>query len=132
MSNFSIKTLEQLLPHAKIVPAVNQVELHPMLPQPELLEYCREKGILLTAYSPFGQDNHLAFQDETLKSIAKAHGECSVAQVIVSWSVLRGTAVVAKSEKVERLKENATVREFEDWQILRLTRSSLLSSLQSK
>lgn len=54
VSNFSIKTLEQLLPHCTVLPAVNQVELHPCLPQNDLKEYCESKGILLTAYSPLG------------------------------------------------------------------------------
>lgn len=55
VSNFSIKTLEQLLAKANVVPANNQVELHPCLPQEGLKKYCDEKGILLTAYSPFGR-----------------------------------------------------------------------------
>ncbi|KZV92279.1 Aldo/keto reductase, partial [Exidia glandulosa HHB12029] len=50
VSNFSIKLLNQLLPHCTVVPAMNQVELHPCYPQHELLEYCKSKGILLTAY----------------------------------------------------------------------------------
>ena len=54
VSNFSIKTLETLLPHAKVIPVTNQVETHPFLPQFELQKYCESKGILLTAYSPLG------------------------------------------------------------------------------
>lgn len=54
VSNFSIKNLEILLPHAKVIPVTNQVEMHPCYPQNELKKYCEEKGILLTAYSPFG------------------------------------------------------------------------------
>jgi len=54
VSNFSIKTLEILLPHVRVVPAVNQVEVHPCLPQVDLRRYCREKGILIVAYSPLG------------------------------------------------------------------------------
>ena len=54
VSNFTIKHLEKLLTYAKIVPAVNQVELHPQLPQNDLLKYCESKGIHLTAYSPLG------------------------------------------------------------------------------
>jgi glycerol 2-dehydrogenase (NADP+) len=58
VSNFSIKTLEQLLPHCSIIPATNQVELHPCLPQNELKAFCEAKGILLTAYSPLGELGH--------------------------------------------------------------------------
>jgi len=54
VSNFSIKTLEILLPHVKVVPTVNQVEVHPCLPQEDLRKYCEEKGILIVAYSPLG------------------------------------------------------------------------------
>ena len=54
VSNFSIKTLESLLPHVKVVPAVNQVEVHPCLPQEDLRKYCEERGILIVAYSPLG------------------------------------------------------------------------------
>ena len=138
VSNFSIKTLEQLLPHAKVVPAVNQVELHPALPQYDLKAYCDAKGILLTAYSPFGETNSIkqivlilsmivnrAFlayvtgqpdpnnmallKDSTVSEIASKTGS-SVGQVLVSWAVQRGTAVVPKSEKEERIKQNITVR----------------------
>jgi glycerol 2-dehydrogenase (NADP+) len=56
VSNFSVKTLKQLLPHCSIVPATNQVELHPCLPQNDLKTFCEEKGILLTAYSPLGEN----------------------------------------------------------------------------
>jgi aryl-alcohol dehydrogenase-like predicted oxidoreductase len=55
VSNFSVKNLSELLSTAKIVPAVNQVESHPYLPQQSLDRFCRDKGIILTAYSPLGQ-----------------------------------------------------------------------------
>src|SRR6266576_4718309 len=55
VSNFSIKTLSALLPHCKVVPVTNQVEMHPCLPQEDLKSFCEEKGILLTAYSPLGE-----------------------------------------------------------------------------
>lgn len=55
VSNFSVKTLNELLPHCTVVPATNQVELHPCLPSFELKAFCDEKGILLTAYSPLGR-----------------------------------------------------------------------------
>ena len=55
VSNFSIKNLEILLPHCKVVPVTNQVQLHPCLPETELKAYCEANGILLTGYSPFGE-----------------------------------------------------------------------------
>ena len=65
VSNYSIKNLEKILSVAKIVPAANQVELHPENPQWELLEFCKAKGIHVTAYSPLGStDSPLIKRDE--------------------------------------------------------------------
>jgi glycerol 2-dehydrogenase (NADP+) len=54
VSNFSVKTLNELLPHIKVTPAVNQVEVHPCLPQDDLIKYCKERGIQVVAYLPLG------------------------------------------------------------------------------
>ncbi|KAF7375875.1 aldo/keto reductase [Mycena sanguinolenta] len=70
VSNFSIKTLEQLLPHCSIIPATNQVELHPCLPQTKLKAFCEDRGILLTAYSPLGRSTTF-MEDTTIKDIAE-------------------------------------------------------------
>ncbi|KAH9838083.1 Aldo/keto reductase [Rhodofomes roseus] len=105
VSNFSIKTLTELLAHTSIVPAINQVELHPCLPQHELLNFCSERGILLTAYSPVGKAKFA--DDPSITSIAAAHGRgVTNAQVLLSWGVQRGTAVIPKTVHAERLKEN--------------------------
>ncbi|PSS31102.1 hypothetical protein PHLCEN_2v2358 [Hermanssonia centrifuga] len=108
VSNFSIKTLEVLLPQCTIIPATNQVELHPCLPQFGLKEYCDSKGILLTAYSPFGQGNPLFFKDPDFIAVAENH-KATVAQVAVSWAVQRGTVPIPKSANVERMKANITL-----------------------
>ncbi|KAH8118772.1 Aldo/keto reductase [Phellopilus nigrolimitatus] len=116
VSNFSIKTLDVLLPKANIIPAVNQVELHPFLPQVELKKYCETKGIILTAYSPFGQpvkDNMALLEEPIIGEIAKRTG-LSVGQVLVSWAVQRGTVVIPKSEKEERIKQNITLVKLSD------------------
>ncbi len=65
VSNFSIKNLEILLKEASVVPVTNQIELHPLYPQFELQEYCKEKGILLTAYSPLGQTIYSCMDDRS-------------------------------------------------------------------
>ncbi|KAI8983405.1 Aldo/keto reductase [Trametes punicea] len=105
VSNFSIKTLSELLPHANVVPAVNQVELHPCLPQHDLLAFCADKGILLTAYTPLGK--HKFADDPTIRAIAEAHGPgVTSVQVLLSWGVQRGTAVIPKTLRAERLREN--------------------------
>ncbi|EPQ53933.1 hypothetical protein GLOTRDRAFT_130332 [Gloeophyllum trabeum ATCC 11539] len=113
VSNFSIKTLNELLPHCKFVPATNQVELHPCLPQHELKTFCESKGILLTAYSPLGRPMTdgtppIFFRHETILSVAEKKN-ATPAQVVVSWGVQRGTVVVPKSENVERMKQNITL-----------------------
>lgn len=108
VSNFSIKTLTELLEHANVVPAVNQVELHPCLPQHDLLKFCAEKGMLLTAYTPLGKAKFV--DDPVIREIAEAHGPgVTGAQVLLSWGVQRGTAVIPKTLHPERLKENLDV-----------------------
>lgn len=99
VANFSIPNLERLLKTAKVVPAVNQIELHPYLPQFKLLEYCESKGIHCSAYSPLGSSQSTLLQDETLSSIAKAHNK-SIAQILISWGITR-TSVLPKSVNPE-------------------------------
>jgi len=108
VSNFSVQNLEKLLAKAKIVPADNQVELHPCHPDHELLEYSKSKGIHLTAYCPLGQYESPFFEDPALLSIAKRN-EKTVSQVVLSWAVQRGTAVVPKSANEGRMKQNLDV-----------------------
>jgi len=107
VSNFSIKTLEHLLPHCEIIPATNQVELHPCLPQTELKAYCEAKNILLTGYSPLGQGTFL-IENTTIKALAEKIST-SPAQVVISWAVKRGTITIPKSENKERMLANITL-----------------------
>ncbi|KAF7792257.1 hypothetical protein EIP86_003293 [Pleurotus ostreatoroseus] len=105
VSNFSIKNLEILLPHCKVVPVTNQVQLHPCLPETELKAFCEVKGILLTGYSPFGSTNPLFFKDPEFQRVVAAHN-VTPGQIALSWSVQRGTAVVPKSANPVRMKQN--------------------------
>ena len=100
--------LASLLDHPRsiIVPAVNQVEAHPCLPQHRLLEFCRNRGILLVAYSPVGEQEFVSDQD--IQAISRRLNITS-AQVILSWAVQQGTAVEPKSEHEARLAENISV-----------------------
>ncbi|KAF8962183.1 Aldo/keto reductase [Flammula alnicola] len=106
VSNFSVKTLTHLLRHTRIVPAVNQVEAHPCLPQHTLLSFCKTRGILLTAYTPLGK--HKYSSDKVIASISKDHN-VTAAQVLLSWGVQRGTSVIPKTENLQRLKENLSI-----------------------
>ncbi|KZV96153.1 Aldo/keto reductase [Exidia glandulosa HHB12029] len=100
VSNFSVPYLERLLKTAKVVPAVNQVELHPALPQRELRKYCVDKGIVLTSYSPLGSDNSPLLKDKLILKIAEAHG-CSAAQILISYQVHQPERIIANSKLVE-------------------------------
>lgn len=112
VSNFGVPLLESLLKTTTIVPAVNQVELHPCFPRLKLQDYCEKNGILLTAYSPIGQPQPGSVSplltDEDVVRIAKKHG-ATEGQVALSWGVQKGIVVVPKSENLERMKNNITV-----------------------
>lgn len=108
VSNFTIAALEDLLKTAKVVPAVNQVELHPYLPQDDLLEFSKKHNIHLTAYSPLG--NNLAgatrvVEDPEVVKIAEKLGK-TPAQVLISWAAQRGTSVIPKSVNPSRIESN--------------------------
>lgn len=107
ISNFNIPKIEKLLsdPEVTIVPACNQVEMHPCLPQPELLEYCKLKNILVQCYSPLGSTGAPVLEDKTLKDIS-IKKNVSPACVTLSWGVGRGTVVLPKSVNPERIASN--------------------------
>lgn len=84
VSNYSKKYLEELLPKAKIIPAVNQIENHPSLPQQEIRDICAEKGILITAYSPLGSTGSPMFKTEEVVKVAEKKG-VSPASVLLSY-----------------------------------------------
>ncbi|KDQ24183.1 putative aldo-keto reductase [Pleurotus ostreatus PC15] len=118
VSNFSIKNLEILLKSAKVVPAVNQVEMHPYLAQPELLEYCKNKGILVAAYTPTGYQDVLT--NPTIVELAGKYG-VAPAQVVLAWHVARGVVAVPKSSNKERQKQNITLPTLEPSDIAKIT-----------
>jgi len=105
ISNFNVPRIEELIKDAKTVPAVNQVELHPYLPQNDLLAYCKSKGIHVTAYSPLGSTNSSLTKEDVIVEIAKKYGKTE-AQVLISWGAQRGTSVIPKSVTPERVESN--------------------------
>ncbi|KAF7366654.1 Reductase-like protein [Mycena sanguinolenta] len=110
---YSKRYLEQLLPHATIVPAVNQIENHPALPQQEIVDLCKEKGIHIMAYSPLGSTGGPLMEAEPVKKIAEKHG-VSPSTVLLSYHksaddwiiVSRGSTVLAKSVTPARIDAN--------------------------
>ena len=102
-----MRSLNILLETAMIVPAVNQIEMHPHQAQPELLEFCKQHGIILTAYSPTGYSQ--VASDQKIVELAQKHG-VTPAQISLAWHVARGTSAVPKSTNSERQKGNLFVR----------------------
>ena len=84
VSNYSVQYLEELLPHATAIPAANQIENHPSLPQQEIVDYCNKKGIHITAYSPLGSTGSPLFTAEPIVAVAQKRG-VSPASVLLSW-----------------------------------------------
>ncbi|XP_047960261.1 non-functional NADPH-dependent codeinone reductase 2-like isoform X3 [Salvia hispanica] len=110
VSNFSSKKLLEILATAKIPPAVNQVEVNPCWQQKKLIQFCKEKGILVVAYAPLGAfrtfyGTNRVMESQVLKQIAEAKGK-TVAQVALRWAYEQGIGVVAKSFNRERMEEN--------------------------
>jgi L-glyceraldehyde reductase len=108
VSNFTYKTLQALVEKTGIVPAVNQIERHPILPSKELIDYAKEKNIHITAYSAFGNnffDIPLLITRPEVKAIAEKKG-ATPAQVILAWSQVGGHSVIPKSVTPSRIAEN--------------------------
>jgi diketogulonate reductase-like aldo/keto reductase len=119
VSNFMVEHLTRLLDVATVVPAVNQIEVHPYFQQREVQTVGAQHGILTQAWSPIGgitfyRDGSLGstLQDPVIGQIAKAHDR-SPAQVMLRWHVQEGRSVIPKSTKPERIAENIDVFDFE-------------------
>ncbi|KAI5819610.1 NADP-dependent oxidoreductase domain-containing protein [Pyronema omphalodes] len=113
VSNFSEAYLKELLKEAKIIPAVNQIENHPLLPQDNLVKFCQQNGILVTAYSPFGSAGGPLLSDETVIKVAQKHG-ISTGNVLINYQLQRGIATIPKSITPTRIDENAKVVKLTD------------------
>ncbi|MDZ4065146.1 MAG: aldo/keto reductase [Coriobacteriia bacterium] len=102
--------LEQLLDHAAIAPMVNQIEYHPWLQQPDLLQVCGRLGIAIEAWGPLMR-GHLA-EEPALSEVGARHGK-SAAQVALRWALQNGVSVIPKAVHEERVRENAVIFDFE-------------------
>ena len=103
VSNFLPHHLDALLETVRVIPAVNQVRLAPGVYQEEVVDYCREKGILLEAWGPFGQGE--LFEKKEVQEIAAKHGK-SVAQIALAWSLAEGFLPLPKSVTASRIQSN--------------------------
>lgn len=124
ISNFPGALIQDLLRGAKIKPAVLQIEHHPYLQQPRLIEYVQSQGIAITAYSSFGPQSFVElnhprvndvkplFEHDVIKSVAEKANK-TPAQVLLRWATQRGLAVIPKSNNPDRLLSNLKVNDFD-------------------
>jgi diketogulonate reductase-like aldo/keto reductase len=131
VANYSLRYLKQLLPEATIVPAVNQIENHPSLPQQEIVDFCHEKGIHVTAYSPLGSTGSPMMKEPAVIKVAENKG-VTPACVLLSYhsefslwkstsicsdencTVARGNSVLSKSITPERIKANMQIVKLDE------------------
>ncbi len=109
VSNFQIHHIRELAERSDVVPAVNQVELHPYLQQRKLSEYCMEHNIVVEAWSPIAKGN--VVNEPVLQTIGAAHGKTPV-QVALRWGLQREIVVIPKSIQPNRIRSNAQVFDF--------------------
>ncbi|KAM3428305.1 hypothetical protein MY4824_008916 [Beauveria thailandica] len=123
VSNFNIRKVQKILDTCTIKPAVNQVEIHPYLLESDLIKFCNENGVHVTAFSPLGGMPAAAvaananvpgpLHHEVIKSIAEKHG-LSPAQVLLKWGLQRGTSVIPKAFTPSHIADNFAVLALED------------------
>jgi 2,5-diketo-D-gluconate reductase A len=111
VSNFQIPHLERLRLETGVIPAINQVEVHPYLPQGDLRAYHKEHGIVTEAWSPLAKGGDL-LGEQLIQDIAGKHGK-SPAQVVLRWHVQLGNVIIPKSVNARRMAENLDILDFE-------------------
>jgi diketogulonate reductase-like aldo/keto reductase len=110
VSNYLVPHLEELLAHAKVAPAVNQIELHPFLQRRETCDFCARHGIIVEAYSPLTHGERL--NDPVVGDVARVLGR-TPAQILLRWAVQHGFVVLPKSVRDPRIAENGALFDFE-------------------
>ncbi|KAI0398162.1 NADP-dependent oxidoreductase domain-containing protein [Xylariaceae sp. FL0594] len=119
VSNWTIAGLKKLMAFAKVKPQVNQIEVHPFLPNTELIDFCQANDILVEAYSPLGSQDQIPTTgekvrtDKTLNEVADRSGH-TLAQVLLAWGLRRGYVVLPKSSTPSRIESNAQIPELSD------------------
>ena len=112
VANFYPAILTNLCEHVEIIPAVNQVELHPFFAQQKALENMKAYGIVPQAWGPLAEGKHGIFTDPELTAIGKKYGK-SAAQVVLRWNAQRGVSIIPKSVHVERMEQNIDIWDFQ-------------------
>ena len=112
VSNFSPERLMDLKYNFDIIPAVNQIEFHPLYQREDELKFMRDLGIQPQAWAPFAEGFRGMFTNPVLNVIAQKHGK-TVGQVILRWNIQRGVAIIPKTVRKERMKENISIWDFE-------------------
>lgn len=110
VSNYGQEQIEHLIEATGEVPVVNQIEWTPLGHSRDMLEFCRQQGIVIQAYSPLTRTKR--FHDPELDDIARAHGK-TAAQVLLRWNLQMGTVPLPKANKLEHLEENLQIFDFE-------------------
>ena len=110
VSNFLRHHLEDLQTTSRITPMVNQMEFHPYLAQPELLQYCRNNGIQYEAWSPLMQGK--VFSIGVFEEMASKYGK-TIAQIVLRWDLQKGVITIPKSVRKDRIASNAALFDFE-------------------
>ncbi|CAJ2503644.1 Uu.00g110380.m01.CDS01 [Anthostomella pinea] len=109
VSNFGASHLDELLAETSVVPAVNQIEVHPFCQRQDLVNKCRSHGIVIEAYSPLARGNKL--EDARVLRIAERNGR-TPAQILINWNAARGNVVLPKSLTTHRIKSNMESMDF--------------------
>ena len=111
ISNFYPAILTNLCENVEVIPAVNQVELHPFFVQQAAIENMKAYDVAPQAWGPLAEGKHGIFTDSELTEIGKKYGK-SAAQVVLRWNVQRGVSIIPKSVHVERMEENIDIWDF--------------------
>ena len=111
VSNFYPAILANLCENVEVIPAVNQVELHPFFAQEEALKVMKEYGVAPQAWGPFAEGKHGIFTDPELNAIGQKYDK-TAAQVVLRWNVQRGVSVLPKSVHVDRMEQNFDIWDF--------------------
>ena len=112
VSNFLVEHLEAIGRESDVLPAVNQIELHPAYQQREITEWCTSRGILIEAWGPLGQGKYPLLEESVIVEAATAHGK-TPAQVVLRWDIQNNTIVFPKSTNPGRIRENLDIFDFE-------------------